>query len=379
MSGRVDRSVQTGTKPKIAILGAGLLGRLLAFSLKDEMQIDLFDQDDGQGEQSAAYLAAAMLAPLAESAESGTGIMRLGEIALELWPKILQSLPKKVFFQRNGSLLLAFEQDRASLETLQRNLKGDNYRRIDRVEIASLEPEINQRFAHALFLPDEGQLDNRQLLAVLGEVLQVHPHIDWQTRSHVRLCEQGLRVNDEFRNGYDWIVDCRGLGAAEDAQQDLRGVRGEVARVHAPQVTLQRPVRLMHPRYPIYIAPKPDHHFVIGATQIETQDRRQPTVRSALELLSSCFSVHSGFAEAEILQIQSGLRPAYLHNEPQMRVDGRVISLNGLFRHGYLLSPVLVDLCRGYLVGQPMDQRYLHALPELLQIADDAHAFQEAL
>ncbi|QKI89265.1 FAD-dependent oxidoreductase [Thiomicrorhabdus xiamenensis] len=379
MSGRIDRSAHTGCKPKIAILGAGLIGRLLAFSLKDEMQIDLFDQDDGRGELSAAYLAAAMLAPLAESAESGTGIMQLGEIALELWPKILQALPQKVFFQRNGSLLLAFEQDRASLETLQKNLKGDHYRRIDRAEITTLEPEINQRFAQGLFLPDEGQLDNRQLLAVLGDVLRAHANINWQTEAFVQLIESELLINGDLRKGYDWIIDCRGLGACKDSQPDLRGVRGEVARVHAPQVTLRRPVRLMHPRYPIYIAPKPNHHFVIGATQIETQDQRQPTVRSTLELLSSCFSVHSGFAEAEILQIQSGLRPAYLHNEPQMRVDGNVISLNGLFRHGYLLSPVLVDLCRSYLLDQPMDGRYLGALPELVQGADNGHAFREAL
>jgi glycine oxidase len=124
----------------------------------------------------------------------------------------------------------------------------------------------------------------------------------------------------------------------------------------------------MHPRYPIYIAPKPNHQFVVGATQLESEDSRQPTVRSTLELLSACFSVHSGFAEAEILQNQSGLRPAYLDNEPQMRINGNVISLNGMYRHGYLLSPVMVDMCRNYLLGKTINPLYREQLPNILQI-----------
>ena len=66
-------------------------------------------------------------------------------------------------------------------------------------------------------------------------------------------------------------------------------------RLHAPEVSLRRPVRLMHPRYPLYIAPKPDHVFVIGATEIESEDTSPASVRSTLELLSAAYSLHSGF------------------------------------------------------------------------------------
>ena len=353
--------------PKIAILGAGLLGRLLAFSLRNDAKIKLFDQDSGDAMQSAAYLAAAMLAPLAESAESSQGVMRLGEASLKLWPKILEQLPEEVFLQQNGSLLLAFEQDLASLTTFQHNLKDDAYQSVGIDEIRALEPEINQRFHQGLFLPNEGQLDNRQLLKVLAEALGNADNITWITNATTEIAEASVVVNGKRQNGFDWIIDCRGLGAKPN-QTDLRGVRGEVIRLYAPQVTLNRPVRLMHPRYPIYIAPKPNHQFVVGATQLESEDRRQSTVRSTLELLSACFSVHSGFAEAEILQNQSGLRPAYLDNEPQMRINGNVISLNGMYRHGYLLSPVMVDMCRNYLLGKTINPLYRQQLPNILQI-----------
>lgn len=115
-----------------------------------------------------------------------------------------------------------------------------------------------------------------------------------------------------------------------------------MVRLYAPEVNLTRPVRLMHPRYPIYIAPKPNHQYVIGATEIESQDNGPATVRSTLELLSAAYTVHSGFAEARVLSIQTGLRPAFCDNRPQVTQQKQVISINGLYRHGYLLAPSLV-------------------------------------
>jgi glycine oxidase len=138
------------------------------------------------------------------------------------------------------------------------------------------------------------------------------------------------------------------LGALD--WQQLRGVRGEVARVHAPDVTLSRPTRLIHPRYPIYIAPKPNGLFVIGATEIESNDRSPPSVRSTLELLSAAYAVHPGFGEGRILEITTQCRPTLPDNLPAMRVTvshpqtPKVLAINGLYRHGFMISPALLDV-----------------------------------
>jgi glycine oxidase len=117
-----------------------------------------------------------------------------------------------------------------------------------------------------------------------------------------------------------------------------------VIRVHTPDVVLNRPVRLLHPRYPIYIAPKPDGNFVIGATQIETEDSSPISVRSALELLSALYSVHPVFGEARIIEMASQCRPALPDNLPEIRWDGdKLIQVNGLFRHGFLIAPAVAD------------------------------------
>ncbi len=156
------------------------------------------------------------------------------------------------------------------------------------------------------------------------------------------------RTPDSFQPGKtghpDWVFDCRGLGARVEWPQ-LRGVRGEVVRLHAPDVKLQRPTRLIHPRYPIYIAPKENHVFVIGATEIETEDLSPASVRSALELLSAAYTVHSGFAEARILEINTQARPTLADNLPAIRCLGeRTLQINGLYRHGFLISPAMLDV-----------------------------------
>jgi glycine oxidase len=156
------------------------------------------------------------------------------------------------------------------------------------------------------------------------------------------------RSPQDFKVGpgqaFDWLLDCRGLGAQPQWQR-LRGVRGEVIRVYAPEVDLRRPLRLMHPRYPIYIAPKPHHLFVIGATEIESEDRSAASVRSTLELLSAAYSVHSGFAEGRVLELNTQLRPTLPDNLPAVRWLGpRSLQVNGLYRHGFLIAPAMLDV-----------------------------------
>src|SRR6218665_3299629 len=125
----------------------------------------------------------------------------------------------------------------------------------------------------------------------------------------------------------------------------LRGVRGEGAGGHAPDVTPQRPTRLVHPRYPIYIAPKQDHLFVIGATEIESDELAPVSVRSTLELLSAAYAVHPGFAEGRILELAAQCRPTLADNLPAIRQPRKgLLQINGLYRHGFMIAPALLDV-----------------------------------
>ena len=352
------------TPRAITILGAGLMGRLLAVQLAHAgHHVTMHGIGGPDAEGSAARVAAAMLAPLAESAITEPGVVRMGQHGLARWPGLLAQLAKPVFFQQDGTLILWHRQDAGDAARLQQTLARTQgavadlpaMQPLDSARLAALEPAVAGRFHQGLHLPGEGQLDNRQLLTALAATMQeLGVAVHWHSARNVQ----------DFRPGEagqpDLLLDCRGLGARAH-WRELRGVRGEVVRLHAPDVQLQRPTRLVHPRYPIYIAPKQDGVFVIGATEIESDDLSPASVRSTLELLSAAYAVHPGFAEARILELATQLRPTLPDNLPAIRVrEPRVLEVNGLYRHGFMIAPALLDAVLELLhTGQsPLAQRF---------------------
>ena len=339
---------------RFAIVGAGLMGRLLAVELAQVGgQVDLYDQGGPDAALSAARVAAAMLAPLAESAITENNVVNMGVHSLSRWPEIIAKLASPVFFQQNGSLILWHRQDANDAERFVKHLQKNQHSNpvltepelLDSKRLLEIEPSVADRFNQGLYLPNEGQLDNRQLLNALAlELSNLPVNLHWhQSPEPLALDQSGQ---------YDWVIDCRGLGAKEDWSETkgnyLRGVRGEVIRLYAPEVNLRRPTRLIHPRYPIYIAPKENHIYVVGATEIESDDHSEMSVRSAMELLSAVYTVHSGFAEARILEMATQCRPTLKNNLPEVRIESgtgpaKRLSINGLYRHGFMIAPAILD------------------------------------
>jgi len=358
----------------IAIIGAGLIGRLLALSLlREKHKITLFDKDTKLAHNSAAYAAAGLLTPLGESLHCEPNIVTMGFESLRLWPKFLASLDEHTIFQQTGAIMVSHEQDKGDYQRFVRHLHN-NYadhavQNLNRQELTVLEPELGRSFNQGLYLPQEGQIGNRRLLIALRKQLEqegTNNKLNWLSECLVTAIVQGeqytnvsysLKKNNLKQNHqqqFDLVIDCRGTGATlKNAKpackplEDLRSVRGELFQLFAPAVNISRPIRLMHPRYQLYIAPKGKGFYVVGATEIESDDDSAMTVRSAMELLSAAYSVHPGFAEANIRQHVSQCRPAFSDNQPKISViehdnQNRLIQVNGLFRHGFLISPVVV-------------------------------------
>ncbi|HEY2020440.1 FAD-dependent oxidoreductase [Paraburkholderia sp.] len=330
------------TRPDFAVLGGGLCGRLVAWRLAgDGHRVALYERGDAAGSQAAAWVAAAMLAPLAEAASAELLITRLGARSLESWPQVLAELPEPVFFQRNGTLVVWHHADRTEAPLFERRVRANapaelldgGFVTLAGAQLGDAEPALAGRFNQGWLLPREGQLDNRQVLSALAAgIAERGVDTHWHTA-----------IDDASLPDAGITIDCRGLGA-KPVLPTLRGIRGEVARVHAPGLQLSRPVRLLHPRYPLYIAPKQNGLYVIGATELEGEDMSPVSVRSALELLSAAFSVHPGFGEARILELNSQCRPTLPDHRPALLWDGaRTLRVNGLYRHGYMIAPEVAD------------------------------------
>ncbi|MDC6133450.1 FAD-dependent oxidoreductase, partial [Burkholderia gladioli] len=77
------------------------------------MRVALYERGDAAGTGAAAWVAAAMLAPLAEAASAELLITELGAASLARWPQWLAELSEPVFFQHNGTLVVWHQADRA--------------------------------------------------------------------------------------------------------------------------------------------------------------------------------------------------------------------------------------------------------------------------
>lgn len=342
--------------PTVGIAGAGLLGRLLAWQLLERgCSVSLFEADGRSGQAAAAWTAAGMVAPLSEAVVSEPDVYQMGLFALERWNHWCQQLaPAAGLWQERGSLVVAHPQDRAELTQFYRDLNamasGHGTQWLSPQALSELEPALAGRFGQGLWLEQEGHLDNRRLLECLLERIEQlggHCHFRCPVTPAPGRIDTG-----ESRQEFDRVIDCRGMGA-KDRQPSLRGVRGEVLRVQTPEVRLQRPVRLMHPRYQLYVVPKPDDHFVIGATQIESEDRSPMSLQSALELGSALYSLAPAFAEARIVEQSVNLRPGFPDNRPRIERAPGWLSANGLFRHGYLLAPAVIEQLLSEVLEQP--------------------------
>ncbi len=307
---------------KVRILGAGVAGLVLASDLAAlGARIEVVERSATLGVEACAWCAGGMLAPWCEGESAEAFVVEQGIKALDWWREHSPS------YVQNGTLVLAGHRDRGELTRFAR--MSQHHQTCDDREVAALEPDLAGRFEAGLYFPEEARVDPRLALQQLADRLVAGGH---------SLQFGHAMTPDEAGKDVDLVFDCRGF-AARDRVSGLRGVRGEMLIVRCPGVTLTRTVRLLHPRWPLYIVPRAEHVFMLGATMIESDHAGPVTLRSAGEMIEAAQALHPAFNESEILELRADVRPAFADNLPRVERRGKIISINGLYRHGFLLSP----------------------------------------
>lgn len=340
----------------LGIAGAGLIGRLLAWQLaRQGFRVTLFDRDKRIRPSAAAFTAAGMLTPYTELESAEALIYTLGMRSLELWPNYLSELGGEVRYNNKGSLIVSHPDDEPELRHFKAQLNhklgpgSQRYEQLTRPAVQELEPQLASQFDQAVYLPEEAWVSTDDLMEQLEQQL-LALGVDWQEETAVDDISPHTIHAAGRQYQFDWVLDCRGTGA-KPQWNEIRGVRGELIRLEAPEVALTRMVRLMHPRYRLYVVPLGrDSQYIIGATQIESEDYSPISVRSCLELLSAAYAVHPGFAEARIVETRTNCRPALKDNLPRVEICDGLVRVNGLFRHGYLLAPAITEAVTSALV-----------------------------
>lgn len=368
----------------VGIAGAGLLGRLLAWRLAlAGCAVTVFDPAAGPAPvvrsqaphgwvpTAAGFTAAGMLSPIAELDNAEPAVAALGWRSLQLWPRILRRLPGEPSLHVDGSILLAHRADAGAAQRVLARLQAATrtpawrqaspqagVQQLAPARLRAMEPSLGE-VAQAWLLPGEGHIDT---VASMQALHAANRAARWCWRQGVVHCHSRdghgeLELEDGSRQAFDAVVDVRGVGARPDVA--VRGVRGEIAWLHCRGHGLRRPVRLLHPRHRVYLVPRSADIVLAGASEIESEDRSPVSLRSAVELMAAAHSVMPALAEARVLKLDVNLRPAMPDNNPLLQAEPGLLRINGLFRHGWLLAPALVEQglqqmgwCQGMLVPQ---------------------------
>jgi glycine oxidase len=319
----------------ITVRGTGIVGVWQAFVLASRgHKVTLVSKTLEPFKEASSWIAGAMLAPYCETESAEPVIRRLGLMSIPIWQDAFPNVTQ------NGTLVLAQARDQSELQRFAR--RTSEHETVDNARLQELEPDLAGRFRQGLFFAGEAHLQ---------------PH--WAL-THILQKAMTAGVETKFGSTTipdttDYIIDCRGFGASLELP-GLRGVRGEMVILKTTEITLSRPLRLLHPRFPLYIVPWPGNYFMVGATVIESDDRGPVSARSALELLGSAYALHSAFGEAEIVKLSADIRPSFPDNIPKIIVRDKTLHVNGLYRHGFLMSPALAHLVADYLETRSVDK-----------------------
>ncbi|MBI1868573.1 MAG: FAD-dependent oxidoreductase [Methylocystis sp.] len=310
----------------VRVIGAGVVGLTAAYEIARSgaargARVELVERNAKPG-LGCSYYAGAMIAPWCELQSAEPLVAELGEEALSFWT---EEVPAATVA---GSVVVAPARDQAELLDFSRRTR--HFEELDQDGLAKLEPDLAGRFTRALYFKKEAHLEPRAAMAMVFARLCEMPNV----AIHLGVEAGALATRP------DWTIDCRGF-AARDELPGLRGVKGEMLALRSEDIRLARPVRMLHPRHPVYIVPRGDGVFMVGATMIENEERSRVTAQSIVELVNSAYAVHPAFAEAEIVETGSDVRPSFADNLPRIVRRERVLFINGLYRHGFLLAPAL--------------------------------------
>ena len=178
----------------------------------------------------------------------------------------------------------------------------------------------------------------------------------------------GVRLADGSTITADWTVLAAGWNSAAiqglpaDCVPPVRPIKGQVARLRAPDGFLRRTVRGIVRGSSVYLVPRDNGELVLGATQEDLGPDTRVTAGGLWELLRDARALVPGITELEFTEAVARLRPGTPDNAPVLgpcRMAGLVLA-TGHFRNGVLLTPVTADIITGYLETGQMPEIAAH-------------------
>ncbi len=342
------------SRSDIVIIGGGVIGLACAWRLaQGGAQVQLFERHAIGRE--ASHAAAGMLAAQCEAAvhppsheETLPTRSAFFELCLQsrsLYPafagELLETSGIDIELSMHGAPTSDWRQPGILYISNQRD--EDTLHHFAAQRQQGLRVEDAQFNGHrALLLPDEGQVDNRKLVAALRLACE---------RAGVRLHENSPISVDEARSQGHKVLLCGGAWSALLAPDEARGIRpiaGEVLSAR-PDEKLDR---VLYSR-DVYLVPRRDGRVLIGATMTERGYDKSISPHARDFLLEAASGLVPAAKTWNIEEHWAGLRPAGIDGLPLLgkTTTENVLVATGHFRNGILLTPITAQLIANLILN----------------------------
>ena len=349
----------TGKRPRVVIIGAGVVGLGIAWRLAGRAAVSVFDR--GKAGAGASRAAAGMLAACCEAEPGEEALVALGRESQARWPAFAAELAQAsgidVELRREGTLVLALTADDqgeiAHRLEFQRRLDLP-LEWLSAAATRAREPHLAGKIAGALYSPQDHQVDNRKLVAALCVAAEAAGATIHQHRPVKEIFVQGGRakgvvLDDGTIAAADLVVLAAGAwsrsidGLPPDRRPPVRPVKGQMLALKMDAAAPLLNHVLWAPG--AYLVPRRDGRLIIGGTVEERGFDETVTAGGMLTLLEAAWRAIPAVEELPIDEIWVGHRPGSRDDAP---ILGRG-PLEGLFyatghhRNGILLAPVTAD------------------------------------
>ncbi len=368
--------------PRVAIIGAGVIGLTSALALAARgARVCVFERGVRPG-RGASWAAAGMLAPAYEALGAGPTHRDLFEACLissRLWAGFADQLGvtgRAIGYGRHGALACArTEADAVKLEALDAACRqsGVRSRRVSVSYARKIEPALGDKLVSVLALPTDRQVDNRALIRVLLTALDRQAIQVWTGAAITRLAqgrdacwtvvgEDGQSIAGEER--FDFVLVSSGAGArtlklGETPEAPPVLPEGALSPVKGQMLALPRVAGSPHRTLRFgrgYIAPKPDR-IVIGATVEPGDDTTETNQSDINHLREEAALICPGLIEGDALDTWAGVRPGTPDHAPLVGPLGLpgLFAAVGHYRNGILLAPwTAMQIASLMLDGRPV-------------------------
>jgi glycine oxidase len=330
----------------VLVIGGGIIGLATAIALSQKgANVTVIEREIcGKG---ATWAAAGMLAPEAERLE-GT-LLDFGIRSRDMYPKWIANL------MRLSGLDCGYwccGMIAPSLEESDHQIISQHPKYINREESRKRQSGLGESILGSLWLPEDGQVNNRKLAKALlttSQSLSIKILEGVTVYQIVRDAQRVTHLDTSVGNLQgDRYILATGAWTRSLLPLPVKPIKGQMLSVFDRDRQLQRVIYAPS----CYIVPRQDGKIVIGATVEDNGFAQGNTAAGLAQLLNRAIAVYPAIANMPITETWWGFRPHAPNEIPILGASDyeNLILATGHYRNGILFAPITAQLISDFVI-----------------------------